>query len=112
MTSPDPASDQGYEAVLGHALDAAADVLGYLPTETYIRVIDAALRAAELARADAATTDGRLAKVEVLVSDWEANGNSRELGDPTATVWFECANQLRDRLRAVLRAGGSGVGEL
>lgn len=29
-----------------------------------------------------------------LVSDWQANGNSRPLGDPTANTWQECALQL------------------
>lgn len=29
-----------------------------------------------------------------LVSDWQANGNSRPLGDPTADTWHECARQL------------------
>lgn len=33
----------------------------------------------------------RLARVEALVSDWQANGNSRELGDPTDHAWFACA---------------------
>lgn len=34
------------------------------------------------------------APLRALVADWQANGNSRELGDPTDTVWFECARQL------------------
>ncbi len=33
-------------------------------------------------------------RVRALVPDWQANGNSRELGDPTDRVWFECARQL------------------
>lgn len=33
-----------------------------------------------------------------LVSDWEANGNSRELGDPTASTWHQAARQLLDVL--------------
>lgn len=34
------------------------------------------------------------ARLHGLVSDWQANGNSRELGDPTDRVWLECAQQL------------------
>jgi hypothetical protein len=34
------------------------------------------------------------AALRVLVSDWQANGNSRPLGDPTAATWHECALQL------------------
>lgn len=33
-----------------------------------------------------------------LVSDWQANGNSRPLGDPTASTWHEAARQLLDVL--------------
>lgn len=33
-----------------------------------------------------------------LVADWQANGNSRALGDPRAHVWQECARQLLDAL--------------
>ena len=35
-----------------------------------------------------------LAPLRELVSDWQANGNSRSLGDPTAAVWQETALQL------------------
>ena len=33
-----------------------------------------------------------------LVADFQANGNSRERGDPTAGVWFEAARQVLDAL--------------
>ena len=33
-----------------------------------------------------------------LVADFQANGNSRELGDPTAGAWFEAAQQVLDAL--------------
>ena len=33
-----------------------------------------------------------------LVADFQANGNSRVLGDPTAGVWFEAAQQVLDAL--------------
>ena len=33
-----------------------------------------------------------------LVADFQANGNSRELGDPTAGAWFEAAQQILDAL--------------
>lgn len=39
-----------------------------------------------------------MVRVQSLVSDWQANGNSRELGDPTADVWQACARQLLDAL--------------
>ncbi len=39
------------------------------------------------------TEDDALRK---LVSDWQANGNSRPLGDPTAKTWHEAARQLLD----------------
>lgn len=38
-----------------------------------------------------------------LIADWQANGNSRELSDPTADVWHEAALQL---LRARALDGG------
>lgn len=40
----------------------------------------------------------KVARVEALVGDWQANGNSRELGDPTAETWQNCARQLLDAL--------------
>lgn len=33
-------------------------------------------------------------RVRALVGDWQSNGNSRELGDPTAETWHKCARQL------------------
>jgi hypothetical protein len=38
--------------------------------------------------------DEVLEAVRGLVADWQANGNSRELGDPTAETWHKCARQL------------------
>ena len=40
-----------------------------------------------------------LSRLRGLVGDWQANGNSRELGDPRADVWQECARQLLDALK-------------
>jgi len=40
-----------------------------------------------------------------LVSDWQANGNSRPLGDPTAETWQTCARQLLQ----VVDANGPGL---
>ena len=37
-----------------------------------------------------------------LVADFQANGNSRGLGDPTAGVWFEAAQQVLDALNTAL----------
>lgn len=37
-------------------------------------------------------------RLYALAADWEANGNSRELGDPTAQVWHQAARQLRDAI--------------
>ncbi len=45
-----------------------------------------------------ANIDGLLGRLLALVSDWQANGNSRELADPTADVWQACARQLLDAL--------------
>lgn len=39
-----------------------------------------------------------LAGLYALVADWEANGNSRELGDPAAAVWHQAARQLLDAI--------------
>jgi hypothetical protein len=39
-----------------------------------------------------------LRAVLALAEEFIANGNSRELGDPSATAWFKAA----DRLRAVV----------
>jgi hypothetical protein len=33
-------------------------------------------------------------RVRALVGDWQSNGNSSELGDPTAETWHKCARQL------------------
>ena len=33
-----------------------------------------------------------------LVADWQANGNSRELGDVTASAWHTAAEQLLDTI--------------
>ena len=37
-------------------------------------------------------------KLHKLVADFQANGNSRELGDPTAGAWLEAAQQILDAL--------------
>jgi hypothetical protein len=44
--------------------------------------------------ANAERLDALVADLRGLVSDWQANGNGRELGDPTAHVWHKCAAQL------------------
>ena len=46
------------------------------------------------------TAEDVLARLRALVSDWEANGNSRPLGDPTASTWHQCARQLLTELDA------------
>lgn len=61
--------------------DAARAVLALIPGRTEAEV-----------RAEA------LASLGDLVSDWQANGNSRPLGDPAAYPWQECARQLLDRI--------------
>ena len=38
------------------------------------------------------------ASLHKLVADFQANGNSRELGDPTAAAWFEAAQQVLDAI--------------
>ena len=42
------------------------------------------------------------ARLHKLVADFQANGGSRELGDPTAGVWFEAAQQVLDALNTAL----------
>ena len=42
--------------------------------------------------------DARKALAHKLVADFQANGNSRELGDPTAGAWLEAAQQVLDAL--------------
>ena len=37
-------------------------------------------------------------KLHKLVADFQANGNSRELGDPTAGAWLEAAQQVLDAI--------------
>jgi hypothetical protein len=36
--------------------------------------------------------------IAARAGDWQANGNSRELGDPTAHVWHKAARSLLDLL--------------
>lgn len=38
--------------------------------------------------------DDERGSLRALASDWQANGNSRGLGDSRADVWHECARQL------------------
>ena len=42
-----------------------------------------------------------------LVADFQANGNSRELGDPTAPAWFEAARQVLDAIAGWTDTAGS-----
>ena len=42
--------------------------------------------------------EAALDRVRALLPDWDANGNSRPLGDPTAEVWHNAATQLRAAL--------------
>ena len=48
----------------------------------------------------AATGQPRDQALRALAADWQANGNSRELGDPRAGVWDKAARQLLDALDA------------
>ncbi len=45
-------------------------------------------------RAERDALAATVTRVRALIPDWQANGNSRELEDPTDRVWFECARQL------------------
>lgn len=73
---------------------------GYTVTTTMVeeRAIRALLNATDVPRDDSAAAQAPTAdlseRAQSLVSDWEANGNSRDLGDPRAEVWHECARQL------------------
>lgn len=49
-------------------------------------------------RARAEAAEALLDRLLALVSDWQANGNSRELGDLRADVWQACARQLLETL--------------
>lgn len=40
----------------------------------------------------------RTGQLHKLVADFQANGNSRELGDPTSEAWHEAARQVLDAL--------------
>lgn len=42
--------------------------------------------------------DAIAAKLRVLADTFNANGNSRELGDPTARTWHEAARLLLDAI--------------
>ena len=42
-----------------------------------------------------------------LVADFQANGNSRGLGDPTAGAWFEAAQQVLDVIAGWTDTAGS-----
>ena len=41
------------------------------------------------------------------VADFQANGNSRELGDPTAGAWLEAAQQVLDAIAGWTDTAGS-----
>jgi len=38
--------------------------------------------------------------LHTLVENWQANGNSRALGDPKSEVWHRCASELMQALEA------------
>lgn len=52
----------------------------------------------QIARAERDALAAKVARVEALILDWQANGNSRPLGDPRAEVWHKAARQLRAAL--------------
>lgn len=65
----------------------------------------------------------RLRAARFLVGDWQANGNSRGLDDPTADIWHKAARQLLavldgreahdvDPKPTPTPAGGRGSGEV
>ena len=55
-------------------------------------------RLAEAANAVDPRAERLAEELHKLVADFQANGNSRELGDPTAGVWFEAAQQVLDAI--------------
>ena len=80
----------------------------YVAEEDFDAMLDAIVEALGEGAAGLLTDPDaiRRAKAEALralVSDWQANGNSRPLGDPTADVWQACAFQL---LTVLDRIGG------
>lgn len=78
------------------AVNSAATVNGFYPNDLF--VIVARIKADAYAEGHAAGAAAVRESVRPLVSDWQANGNSRELGDPTAHTWHEAARQLLDAL--------------
>ena len=61
-----------------------------------------ACAAAQALNGRAEAAEEAIARMWGLVSDWQANGNSCELGDPTDQVWQRCAQQLLDALNPPL----------
>ncbi len=47
------------------------------------------------------TAAGLVKQMKALADDFNANGNSRGLGDPTARVWHEAARQIINKLEDV-----------
>lgn len=45
------------------------------------------------------TAEGLVRDMRALADDFNANGNSRELGDPAAQAWHEAARQILERLQ-------------
>lgn len=79
----------------------AHDLLVWMAVElgwaTDGRLKTAVGHAKEVLRVRTAERDAALSAIRearALVSDWQANGNSRALGDPSADVWHKAAHQL------------------
>lgn len=66
---------------------------GREPWEVYADEADEQRRRAVRAEMQVERLRESVQRVRVLIEDWQTNGNSRELGDPTAYVWHVAASQ-------------------
>lgn len=57
-----------------------------------------------LAMSDLPRALDALKVVLIRCEDFDANGNSRQLGDPTADTWHKAARIIRDAIESALRA--------
>lgn len=91
------------EAKREAARESAMD-LSYQLHAAETRAAEAETKAERMAARIAAVTtadDQAVLAVERarrLVANWQANGNSRPLDDPTARTWHQCAQQLHSAL--------------
>ena len=92
---PEPTRPMTPEELQSAARDDEADIARHeAEVRAYMSANRGGLAVYWLAH-EAARRTGQLHK---LVADFQANGNSRELGDPTAGAWLEAAQQVLDAI--------------